>query len=169
MAKKKDRGWIKVFRTIQTNFIWTSSEPYDKRSAWIDLLLSVNHEDRTIMINGRPQKIGEGQRWLSQTALAKRWKWSRNKVNRFLHILVEQQMVTLSGTPSGTLLTIVNYGKFQSGRTADGATDGATDRTTDGATDGAQTRTNKQELINKNDKTNARARTSLFQEGDARQ
>jgi hypothetical protein len=168
MAKKKDRGWIRVYRSIKHNFLWTSSEPYDKRSAWIDLLLSVNHEDRTIMINGRPQVIGEGQRWLSQIALAKRWKWSRNRVNRYLHILVEQRMVTLSGTPSGTLLTIVNYGNFQTGRATDGATDGATDRTSNGATDGAQTITNKQELINKNDKQIARPR-KLISEDDDRQ
>lgn len=165
MAKKKDKGWIKVYRSVQDNFIWKSSEAFDRRSAWLDLLLTANHEDRTIMVNGRAKTIGEGQRWISQAALAKRWRWSRNKVNRFLHLLVEQGMVQLSGTPSGTLLTLVNYGKFQGGRTAGGATDGTTYGATDGTTDGAQSRINKQELYNKNDKQDALPRRVPLSDG----
>ena len=49
------KGWISIHRKIQDSEIWNSSEPFDKRSAWIDLLLLANHEDNTIMIKN--QKI----------------------------------------------------------------------------------------------------------------
>lgn len=148
---RKNKGWIKVYRQLQSNPIWTSSEPFDRRSAWIDLLLMVNHEQRTLQLrNGNYITIEAGQCFTSVAHLANRWHWSPNKVRRYLHTLSEQDMCTQSGTPSGTLLTLIKYDNFQSGRRADGTTDGTTDETTDGTTDGTRTRTNIKNYINKN-------------------
>ena len=52
-------------------------------------------------------------------------------------------MVHIDGTPNGTALTVINWGKFQNQRTTDEATDEATDGASDEATDGAQTRMKK--------------------------
>ena len=41
-------GWISIYRQIQDNWIWKSKEPFDKRSAWIDLLLMVNHDKQKV-------------------------------------------------------------------------------------------------------------------------
>lgn len=151
MAKKKDRGWIKLYRQITDSYIWNASEPFDRRSAWVDLLLMANHEERSFLLrNGQNQTVQEGQLFTSIVHLAQRWKWSRNRVYRYLELLTEQGMVTMSGTPSGTLITLVKYGDFQGGRATDGTTDGTAHGTTDGTTDGTRTRTNKQELYNKN-------------------
>ena len=158
MAKKKDRGWIKLYRQITDTYIWEAKEPFDRRSAWIDLLLMANHEERSFLLrNGRNQIVGEGQLFTSIGHLAERWHWSRGRVNRYLGLLSEQGMCTVSGTPSGTLLTLVKYGDFQHGRTADRTPNGTTDDTSDGTTDGSRTRTNIQELINKNVKQEERA------------
>lgn len=148
---KKDKGWIKLYRQISDSYIWTASEPFDRRSAWIDLLLMANHEERSFLLrNGKNQTVQEGQLFTSTGHLAERWHWSRGRVNRYLALLSEQGMCKVSGTPSGTLLTLINYGNFQHGRTANGTTDGTSDGTTDGTTDGTRTRTNIQELYNKN-------------------
>ena len=114
MATKKGRGWIKLHRKIIDCVIWSSPEPFDKRSAWIDLLLMANHEQRTIMLaDGTSQIIQAGQCFTSLEHLAERWFWSRNKVRRYLAVLSAQGMVTTTGTRRGTLLTIENWRIYQ--------------------------------------------------------
>ena len=147
MANKK-LGFIKLFRSIQENWIWKYKEPFDHRSAWIDLLLIVNHKEEKIPVGTRVQTIKPGQRWLSYKWLEQRWGWSYRKVLRFIDQLVSDQMVYVDGTPNGTLLTIVNWEFFNGQGTTHDTTDGTTDGTsdgitpviTDGITDGIQTR-----------------------------
>lgn len=50
-------GWISVHRKIQENWIWNCKEPYDKRSAWIDLLLSVNHKKASVNFDNEVYEI----------------------------------------------------------------------------------------------------------------
>ena len=136
MARKdNDNGYIMVYRKILNNEIWRSEEPFDKRSAWIDLLLLTQHTEY--------KGTARGSYKTSQMWLANRWKWSRNKVSRFLGQLMEQGCVAINsstnGATRGTTITIVNYGKFQGERATDGATNGTTKRATKRATNGAQT------------------------------
>ena len=140
---KKGKGWIKLYRQITDTFIWNTDEPFDRRSAWVDLLLMANHEERSFMLrNGNTQIVLAGQLFTSIVHLSKRWKWSRNRVYRYLEQLTEQGMCTVSGTPNGTLITLIKYGDFQGERTASG--------TTDGTTDGTRTRMYNKNVYNKN-------------------
>lgn len=167
MARTKDRGWIRLHRQIQNNKIWLSSDPFDRRSAWIDLLLLANHEERTLLLkNGQLKIIKTGQLFTSLDHLADRWHWSRNRVRRYLSLLSAQGMCTQTGTPSGTLLTIVKYGFFQGVRQANGQADEQADGQTDGQTDGQRTITNIQELNNKNVERNVRDRTTILSDDD---
>ena len=139
--KKKNSGWIKLYRQLQHNPIWQSNEPFSRRDAWIDLLLLANHEERVIIVNGKKKVIGEGQHWTSYRILADRWPWSYEKVRRYFALLNELDMVRTTVTPNGSLVTIVNYSFFQSGRvTKCDTNDSAGDRTDD-RTDVRQTRT----------------------------
>lgn len=131
MANKK-LGYIKLFRAIQENWIWKWKEPFDHRSAWIDLLLIVNHKEEKIPVGTHIQTLKPGQRWLSYKWLGQRWGWSYRKVLRFIDQLVSDQMVYVDGTPNGTLLTIVNWDFFN----GQGITDGTTDDTPNGTSDG---------------------------------
>lgn len=151
VAKKNGRGWVKLHRQIQDSWLWMSDEPFDRRSAWIDLILMANHEDRKVLINGRLVVIGAGQRWVSVRVLAERWGWSKSKVMRFLTLLERDSMITMSGTPNGTLLTLIKYGFFQTGRDTSRDTNEYTKRDTDEYTDGT-----KQELISTNNKNERR-------------
>ena len=151
MAKKDNRGWIKLYRQIQESAIWLDDEPFNRRDAWIDLLLMANHEDRTIIIKGKPIVIHEGQHWTSLGKLSDRWKWSRNKVKRYFALLEELDMAHISGTPNGTLITLVRYGFFQGGRYSQRHTDEPSDGLSDGLSDEPRTRTNKElRRMNKN-------------------
>lgn len=165
MAKKKDRGWIKLHRQIQDSAIWNLNDPMTRRCAWIDLLLMANHEDRTIIVNGKPKIIRVGQHWTSIKSLENRWGWSKNRVLRFLRLLKELGMITTDGTTSGTMITLIKYEDFQgqgyTGGTTNGTTNGTADGTTNGTADGTQTRT-KEELKKNEEERALPRRTNLL-------
>ena len=118
MADKK-KGYIPLWRDIQDHWLWKRTEPFDYRSAWIDLLLSVNHEERKIFINGRVQIVKAGQMWTSVSTLCDRWNWSKPKCYRFINLLKSDGMIYTDGTSSGTLLTVMNYDNFALARNTD--------------------------------------------------
>jgi len=108
-----DKGWIKLHRKIQDSWIWEEKEPYDKRSAWVDLLLSVNHADKKLLFNGEVITVERGQILTSIRALSNRWQWSINKVYRFLKLLEGDGMLRRESDSNRTLLTVVNYEIYQ--------------------------------------------------------
>ena len=112
MGNKK-RGYILLHRKIWDNEIWKKEEPFDVRSAWIDLLLMVNHEDRSIIINMKRVVVNRGQKWTSVRVLADRWHWSKDRVMRYIKLLENCDMIRLEKTKSGTLLTVINYDFYQ--------------------------------------------------------
>lgn len=151
-------GWIRIDRGIQDNFLWNDGEPMSRGQAWIDLLLRANFTDGKILLGGKPTIIKRGQLHTSIVNLALYWRWSRNRVTRFLDLLEKDQMITTERTAYGTTITLVNYELYQSddatdgapNETPDGATDGATGGAPDGATDGAQYKKEKKEKKEKN-------------------
>lgn len=113
MEKQMQKGWIKLYRQIQDNEIWTDGEPFDRRAAFIDLLLTANHTTKKIFFNGQQIEVDEGQRIISVRNLATRWKWSKSKVERYLDQLEKNGMIKRESDNKKTILTIQNYGKFQ--------------------------------------------------------
>lgn len=107
-------GWISLYRQIVDNWIWNINEPFDKRSAWIDLLLMVNHKTEKIQFNGKIVEVERGQKITSLEKLAARWKWSRHKVSDFLFRLEQDGMLVQIRDKKKTLISIENYSKFQS-------------------------------------------------------
>ncbi len=106
-------GWINIHRQIKENWIWKSEEPFDKRSAWIDLLLTVNHKNKKIPFENGFIEIERGQTLTSIKQLSERWKWSRHKVSDFLDQLERDTMIVQVRDTRKTLVSIVNYDKYQ--------------------------------------------------------
>lgn len=144
-----EKGWIKLHRKIQDCWIW-SDKPFDKGRAWIDLLLLAMHRDKKLLINDELLTVERGSFMTSILKLSERWGWSRNKTTRFLNELENEQMLHTKRTPKGTLLTIENYGIYQSGDTEDDTTESTTDETTHSTTDGTQKKNIKNEINNDN-------------------
>lgn len=108
------QGWVSIHRSLFDHWIWTDKGEFDKRSAWIDLILMVNHEDKKVLINGKLETIKRGQRITSLNKLAERWKWSRKKVTNFLNLLEEDGMIIAKKEQGKyTVITIVNYSFYQ--------------------------------------------------------
>lgn len=106
-------GWIKTYRKIQDCWIWLDKEPFDKRSAWIDLLLTANHSDKKILFNGELMTVERGQILTSVRQLSSKWKWSNDKVLRFLRLIESDGMIKKQSDNFRTLLTIENYEVYQ--------------------------------------------------------
>lgn len=153
MANKK-LGYIPLYRSIQNHWLWQDEEPFDNRSAWIDILLSVNHEDKKLKVGNQIITIHAGQMWTSYKKLANRWNWSRERVYRYTKLLKMDEMIIVDATPNGTLLTVINYDNFAyHGNTHEAtneATVEATPKTSDEAT--VETQTININNINNNNK-----------------
>lgn len=114
MKDLKNKGWVRLFRQIEDNPLWLL-EPFTKAQAWIDLFLNANHKEGVINIRGNIIKIERGQLGWSELTMAKRWKWSKGKVRRFLKILeTEQQIIQQKDRYLTTIITILNYENYQS-------------------------------------------------------
>lgn len=94
------------------------SEPFDRARAWIDLLLLANHQDGYFRVRGVRVNIKRGQVGYGVVALAKRWKWSRGKVKRFLDELESDQQICQQKNNVTTLITITNYDAYQKNKPA---------------------------------------------------
>ena len=110
------KGFVKTYRSYQDSALWNDGEPFDRRSAFLDLTMMANIEEKELVLHGKTIKIKRGQLHTSLSHLAHRWHWSINRTRRFLALLSELDMAHYVSTPYGTTLTIVNYGKFQDGR-----------------------------------------------------
>lgn len=127
----ENKGWIKLYRAIADTEFWLS-EPFTRSQAWVDLLLLANHKTGHIRKRGILVAVERGQVGCSEDTLAKRWKWSKGKVRRFLAELISLSRITrsisektvLKNTSVSSLIYILNYDKYQANSTEDGTEDG---------------------------------------------
>ncbi len=105
-------GWICLHRSLQDHWLFNIDEP-DKFFAWIDLLMMANHKPETFMIKNKLVECKRGQVAKSQITLQKRWKWSQNKLKRFLNLLKNDGMIVYETNEISTIITILNYEKYQ--------------------------------------------------------
>jgi len=113
------KGWIRLHRKIMADPMWLA-EPFTRAQAWVDLLILANHTDGYIRKRGIRIDLKRGDVGWSQLELAKRWRWSRGKVKRFLSELCsgndpkmiqqnEHQNIKITSHYS-----IINYERYQS-------------------------------------------------------
>lgn len=113
MTNSRKRGWVRLYRQIEENPLYFL-EPFTKAQAWIDMFLNANHKKGMINIRGNVVSIERGQIGWSESTMARRWMWSKNKVRRFLKLLeTEQQIEQKKDRFITTIITIKNYNNFQ--------------------------------------------------------
>lgn len=106
----EDCGWIALSRNIRRHWLWQHA---DKLHAWIDLLMLANFDERKLLVDNKIEIIPRGSFVTSELKLAKKWKWSRNKVRQFLSLLQSDEMIIYFGNKNGTTIRISNYEKYQ--------------------------------------------------------
>ena len=106
-------GWIAIDRKLLDSLIWNDDEPFNKRAAWIDLLMMANYEDTEQCVGYELKKVPRGSYMTTIRELSNRWKWSKSKVANFLHFLESLEMVSVKTDTKRTLITIVNWELYQ--------------------------------------------------------
>lgn len=105
-------GWIKLNRSIQENWLW-EEKPFDKKSAWIDLLLMANHKNNKFPLGNEIVEVEQGSFITSEIKLMNRWGWSKTKLRNFLKLLESEKMITKVVDKKKTTISIVNYKVYQ--------------------------------------------------------
>ena len=141
-------GWVKVFRDF-TAWEWYSDINVSR--LFFHLLLTVNHKET----RWQGQTIKAGEKVTSMGNLAAETGLSVKQVRTALDKLKNSGCVTCKRTNKWTLISVVNWGKYQT----DGFPEGEqTDKETaqpmasKGQTEGKQRATNKNEKNDKNEK-----------------
>ena len=106
------KGWIKLHRELTDHWLW-DEKPFDRKSAWVDLLLMANHEGKKVMLGSELIDVERGGLITSEVKLADRWGWSRTKVRRFLEMLENDSMIVVKKDNKKTVLNIENFSFFQ--------------------------------------------------------
>lgn len=99
MGKKKEMPWFKLWRKSDHDELYFS-EPFDQWHAWQDLMLMADPEKGTLKT--------------SLKRLKTRWNWSSIKrVRAYLGTLLGTGKITVEGTPSGTIITLIKWEFYQ--------------------------------------------------------
>ena len=119
----KDCGFFSVERGLLHSDRWLS-EPFTRGQAWVDLFGLAQFEKSFFRIRGIRVDLERGQLGYSQVSLAKRWRWSRGKVIRFLNELENGGDIVQQNNEATTIITILKYDYWQkhstTNRTANG-------------------------------------------------
>ncbi len=130
-------NWIKLNRSITDHWLWSSGETFSRGQAFIDLLLMAAYADHPVMSQGKKIDLKRGSMVTSIRYLADRWRWSKDKTMHFLNDLEADGTIEKSSDTKRTVLTIVNYDKYQGLVTSDRTQNGRktdADRTQNGQT-----------------------------------
>lgn len=114
----REGGAIWLHRQIMSSAVWSMTG--DQFKTFAGLLMSANWRDSTVLIQGKPRVIRRGQVLLSQRHFADHCMVSRGVVERTLATLKALGMVETEQAYPGqrsshnpTIVTIVNYERYQ--------------------------------------------------------
>lgn len=109
-----DKGWVSLWREVLDKPIWLLSTS-GQRSVLIAILLSVNHAEKNWEWQGKPYVAKPGQMITSMEHLAEKSGKgvTRQVVRGSLERFEKLGFLTKQSTKVNTLITIVNWGKYQ--------------------------------------------------------
>jgi hypothetical protein len=105
-------NFIPINRKLFDHEFWDEKRSFSKFEAWMDLLQSARYEkeNKSECIGGKQIIYGRGQLPSSIRFLKKRWNWgSITKVERYLKLLQNKDMVVLEKGQGQFVITICKY------------------------------------------------------------
>jgi uncharacterized membrane protein YgcG len=105
------------------DLLWGGKEPFDSRSARIDLRQMAAHSTHERLIGGKIYRLEPGDLVTSERGLERRWGWSRGRVARFLARLADAHWLSIKQSRPQYHLTICDHGACVVPRTTDGTAD----------------------------------------------
>jgi hypothetical protein len=117
-------GWIRLHRGWRECEVF-AGEPASDREAWMHLIEIAAWKPMVRRAGkGDIIEVGRGQLHTAERTLADMWSWDRKRVKRFLNRLEKYGMISQEAGPSGNLVTICNYGRYQDDGTNEGTDNG---------------------------------------------
>ena len=112
------QGWIRLYRKIQDNPLWTEKRVFSRAEAWIDILLEVRHDENPInvLIGSTLVVCNRGQCIKSLDTWALRWGWNKSAVRRFFELLQNMGQIRHESATKTTRLTVCNYDTYNQER-----------------------------------------------------
>ena len=107
------KGWITIHREMQDHWIWKEKRSFSKLEAWIDILITVNHSDKKVIIKNTLFEVKRGESINSLDTWGKRWNWNKSKVRRVLSLFQSEGMIELKNERKTTRLTVCKYDTYQ--------------------------------------------------------
>lgn len=105
-------GYYKMARGWHDSEMFLDSA-FDERSAWSWLISEARWQDGVVSVNGKPHPIKRGQVYASVRFMAEKFKWSKDRVTRFLKRAEQWGMISTDTRTGQNLITICNYSRYQ--------------------------------------------------------
>lgn len=123
MELKKEQlstGFIKLYRSVRSNWLWEESVKKSKLEAWLYLLFAASYTNQKIVDGYQIIELNRGQVLTSQERLSIDWGWPRSNVRRFLDLLQRDGMILVKSGQKMTIITICNYDTYNDRRPESG-------------------------------------------------
>lgn len=106
------QGWIKIHRSIRKHWIHEKPEYY---AAFIDIIMEVNHEEKSILIGSSLMTCERGSSLNSIEGWARIFgkSWTRQKVRTFFKLLQQDKIIEIKNIKKTTKLSVCNYCRYQ--------------------------------------------------------
>ena len=105
------KGWIALHRQLLKNPI---SNKADYLAVWIHLLLMANHEETHFIWNNKKQTLKRGQLLTGRKKLSEKTGVAESQIYKILKYLELEQQIEQKKTNKYTIITIKNWGEYQS-------------------------------------------------------
>jgi len=109
----KNKGWTKLYRAQFTHWI-SERKPWCDSFAWCYLYSRANHKKGVVNFRNQYIEIERGQLLTSRLKLQKIFGWTYKRTSSYLKALEKDKMCTIRTTNRFIVITIVNYGLYQS-------------------------------------------------------
>ena len=104
-------GWIKLHRKLLKNPVVMKDG--DHLAVWIYLLLNAQHENYDTLFGGKKITLKPGQLITGRKKIARDLKISESKVRRVLDALKSEHQIDQQAERYGSMITIVEWDKYQ--------------------------------------------------------
>lgn len=113
--------WVPIYsRLFDPDHELAGDDPVCQRWAWADICFMAQYKDGTRIFSGKVVTLRRGEFLASLRFLEKRWRWSKNRVARFLKALEKVDKIQPVETHrSGTVFAVVRYDDYCPSRDSD--------------------------------------------------
>jgi hypothetical protein len=103
-------GWIKIHRSMLDH--WIASDP-EFLAVWVRMLSDANFTDKTTLFNGSLITVNRGQIIFGLEAYSKKTGVGISKLRRMIKLLEKDLMIDRQINNKFSLISILNYEKYQ--------------------------------------------------------